>query len=141
MKTVIARMAFALLIAIGAKSTAMAQLPFSNAAPAPTVSPYLNLLNNRGNTGLPAYQTLVQPILQQQQDSQQQQSQISRLAHNQKASSLAATGLGGQARGISNEIRGTGHPTSFLTYGSYYPRPQATSNDPILRRLVYQQQD
>ena len=48
------------------------QQPFQNIQQAPTVSPYLNLVNNNNaSRGVPVYQTLVEPFLQQQQQQQQ----------------------------------------------------------------------
>jgi hypothetical protein len=99
---------------------AHAQQPFSNIQQSPTVSPYLNLLN-RSNVGLPTYQTLVRPQIDQQEQSLQQQQQINQLKQHQK--SLVANQERGLAqRGISNEIRGTGHVTVFMDYLHYYQR-------------------
>ena len=99
---------------------ARAQQPFSNIQQSPTVSPYLNLMN-RSNVGLPTYQTLVKPQIDQQEQNFQQQQQISRLQQHQK--SLVANQERGMAqRGISNEIRGTGHVTVFMDYLHYYQR-------------------
>ena len=116
------------LVAIAALSTARqasakSQLPFSNIQQSPTVSPYLNLLNRNTGSGLPAYQTLVQPILQQQQQAAIQQTQISRLQKQQSALA-AGGGLTAPARGVSSEIRGTGHVTAFMDYSHYYARTQ-----------------
>ena len=102
---------------LGLTAEAKVQAPFSNVQPAPTVSPYLNLINNRG-TGLPAYQTLVQPLLQQQQ----QQQQINQLQHTTQT--LSAGGLTQPAKGASTAIRGTGHVTANMDYLHYYQKPQ-----------------
>ncbi len=48
----------------------------------PSVSPYLNLLNNQGS-GVPNYQTLVKPALDQRQINFQQQGQIQGLQAQQ----------------------------------------------------------
>ena len=46
----------------------------------PTVSPYLNLLNNNNQlNGLPTYQSLVRPLLDQQSAIQRQGSSLQRL--------------------------------------------------------------
>jgi hypothetical protein len=99
---------------------ARAQQPFSNIQQSPTVSPYLNLMN-RSNVGLPTYQTLVKPQIDQQEQNFQQQQQISRLQQHQK-SLVANQERGLSQRGISNEIRGTGHVTVFMDYLHYYQR-------------------
>ncbi len=114
------------LVALANSRQALAQggqLPFSNIQQSPTVSPYLNLLSSQQRTGLPAYQTLVQPILQQQQQSAFQQGQIQRLQNQQSALSHGA-GLANPARGASSAIRGTGHVTAFMDTSHYYPRFQ-----------------
>lgn len=117
-----------ILVALSALATAspalaqQGQLPFSNVQNSPTVSPYLNLIG-RTNNGLPAYQTLVQPILQQQQQAALQQGQIQKL-QNQQSSLSRGSGLANPARGASAAIRGTGHVTAFMDTSHYYPRFQ-----------------
>jgi hypothetical protein len=80
----------------------------------PTVSPYLNLLQN--NQNLPQYQTLVRPFLEQQSinDFNQRESQLMRRQINtlQGRSAGAGTGVG--------PMRSTGHPTRFMNYSHYY---------------------
>ncbi len=71
----------------------------------PTVSPYLNLLQPQGG-GLPNYQTLVRPALEQRRQNQDTQRQISQLQ-----STVAATSMQDQ-RGETT-LRPTGHATSF----------------------------
>ena len=115
------------LIALAGSKQALAQggeLPFSNVQQSPTVSPYLNLLGSRASNGLPNYQTLVQPILQQQQQAAQQQSQIQRLQQGQQSLLSRGAGLANPARGASSAIRGTGHVTAFMDTSHYYPRFQ-----------------
>jgi hypothetical protein len=111
------------LAAWGMTKPAFAQLPFSNTQQTPTVSPYLNLLGSHSANGLPAYQTLVQPILQQQEQAAQQQGQITKLQKQQSALANGA-GLTNPARGASTAIRGTGHVTAFMDYSHYYPHFQ-----------------
>ena len=115
-----------------ATSQASAQQPFQNFQQSPTVSPYLNLTNNRGNPQ--AYQTLVRPVLEQQQQNLQTQRQINNLTAQQQ--NLAQAGLTQPARGVSSQIRGTGHIAGFMITGSYFSRPQPNTTDPITRRLV-----
>ncbi|HZZ28096.1 MAG TPA: hypothetical protein VFE46_08845 [Pirellulales bacterium] len=104
----------------GMLSTAAAQQPFSNTQSSPTVSPYLNLTTRQGGGGnVPgAYQTLVQPFIQQQQTNLQQQQQLQSLQKQQQTSLT-----GPERRGISSEIRGTGHVTTYMDYLHYYARP------------------
>jgi len=115
--------AAAALIALASASRSEAQQPFSNIYQQPTVSPYLNLLN-RSNAGLPSYQTLVRPQIEQQQQDIKQRLDIQKLQRGQK-SLIANQERGLAQRGISNEIRGTGHVTVFMDYLHYYPRPGA----------------
>ncbi len=100
--------------------SASAQQPFSNIQQQATVSPYLNLLNRQG-TGLPSYQTLVRPQLRSDQEFARQQNQIQRLQRQQ--SGLAAGGSLGP-RGISTQIRGTGHVTRFMDTSHFFPQRQ-----------------
>jgi|SRR5262245_14034229 len=117
-------------LAVPAPATAQ---PLSNIYQQPTVSPYLNLTARQGG-GLPAYQTLVRPLIQQQQENIRQQQQIQQLSQQQQ--NLAAGGLTQPARGISRQIRGTGHVAGFMVRGNYFPRSPMQANDPITRRLV-----
>ena len=121
MKTYRSLLAIAALLALS--SAANAQQPFANVQQSPTTSPYLNLLN-RQNGGQPTYQSLVKPQLQQQQDFAKQQQQIQHLARQQNK--LTSGGLTQAARGISTDIRQTGHLTANMDYLHYYPRPQAS---------------
>ncbi len=115
-----------------ASSQANAQQPFQNYQQSPTVSPYLNLTNNRGGTQ--NYQTLVRPLLEQQQQNNQTQRQIGNLTAQQ--ANLAQAGLTQPARGVSAAIHQTGHPAGFMITGNYFSRPQTVTSDPITRRLV-----
>ncbi len=70
------RLILAGLVLISAGDAVAQQLlspgkPFSNYRPAPTVSPYMNLF--RGDSGDFDYQTLVQPMLRQQELNRRQQ--------------------------------------------------------------------
>src|SRR5690242_2932981 len=94
---------------------AAAQQPFSNVQSSPTTSPYLTLTNQRGSAnGFAAYQNYVVPQLQQQQVNAQQQQQIQHLQQQQQKSLTG--GIGQAQRGISSQIRGTGHITAFMDY-------------------------
>lgn len=82
----------------------------------PTVSPYLNLLqNNNQLNGIPNYQSLVRPLLDQQSAIQRQGNSLQRL--QQQVNTQAASGAGGQ--------RATGHHTSFMYYSHFYPAPRS----------------
>jgi hypothetical protein len=92
--------------------------PFSTFSPAPTVSPYLNLFREDldGNSDL-NYQTLVKPMLQQQEINQQLQRQ--NFAISQRLQQIAAQG-NFNAQGSESQPP-TGHQTVFGYYGHYYP--------------------
>ena len=109
-----------LVILALSSGVAQAEQPFANVQQSPTTSPYLNLLNRQG-TGLPTYQSLVKPQIQQQQENARQQQQIQHLARQQ--SKLAGGGLTQATRGISTEIRQTGHVTASMDYLHYFQRP------------------
>lgn len=125
-------LAFAVTIYVPTKS--FAQQPFTNIQQSPTVSPYLNLSNGANRGQATNYQSLVRPLLQQQQTNQQQARQIQHLAQAQK--DLTTGGLTQQARGVATSIRGTGHVAGFMINGNYFPQAQISTNDPITRRLV-----
>jgi hypothetical protein len=76
----------------------------------PTVSPYLNLLqNNPLNPLTPTvYQSLVRPLVNQQNALQRQGGAIRQL---QQQSLAGPTGIG----------RGTGHAAYFMNYSHFYP--------------------
>jgi hypothetical protein len=79
----------------------------------PTVSPYLNLLqgNNQFST-VPTYQSLVKPMIDQQNAIQQQGSSLQRLQGQVNSQSVA--GPTGRT--------GTGHVTHFMNYSHFYTR-------------------
>ena len=104
---------------------AAAQQPFSNVTSSPTTSPYLALTNRQGTAnGFAAYQNFVLPQIQQQEINQQQQQQIQHLQQQQQKSLVAGAGGAQTERGISTQIRGTGHVTAFMDYLHYYSRQQ-----------------
>jgi len=126
------RLTLVLAIVGGVASQAVAQQPFQDYQQSPTVSPYLNLTNRNSNPQ--AYQTLVRPLLEQQQQNLRTQRQINNLTTQQQ--NLAQAGLTQPARGVSSQIRGTGHIAGFMITGNYFSRPQTNTSDPITRRLV-----
>ncbi len=130
------------IVAIGlffAARPADAQQPFSNVQSSPTTSPYLALTNrNGGANGFAAYQNYVLPQLQQQETNLQQQQQIQHLQQQQQKS-LVGGAPGQTERGISSNIRGTGHVTAFMDYLHYYSRSpggQRTSATSVVEVLA-----
>jgi hypothetical protein len=92
--------------------------PFSNYSPAPTVSPYMNLFREDldGNSDF-NYQTLVRPLLQQQQFNQQLQKQT--LDNAQRLQQISAQ-ADFKPQGNENQAP-TGHQTVFQYHGHFYP--------------------
>jgi hypothetical protein len=80
----------------------------------PTVSPYLNLFR-RGSNGMPNYQTLVRPELQQLKTNSFQQSEIS---------NLRSQIVSEQQQRQTQAIPQTGHESRFREYSHFYPRKQ-----------------
>lgn len=80
----------------------------------PTVSPYLNLLQPQGG-GLPNYQTLVRPAIEQQRRNQDTQRQITQLQ-----STVAENNVRDQ-RG-ETYFRPTGHATGNFYYSHFFPQ-------------------
>ena len=103
-------------------SIAAAQPPGVGGGPAinrPTTSPYLNLLN-RGNRGFggPAlnYYRFVRPEQELRQYSSQLGQQVTSLQQSLTSQGLLPDG--------SRALSGTGHATSFLNLGGYFPNSQ-----------------
>ena len=88
----------------------------------PTVSPYMNLLqgNNQLN-GIPNYQSLVKPLVDQQSAIQRQGNSLQRL-QQQVNSGAGAASTGGRG--------GTGHATHFMNLSHYFPPPQRGNGAP-----------
>ncbi len=84
----------------------------------PAVSPYTNLYlaDAVGMSG--AYQTLVQPFVQQRQTNNGQTASIQRL---QRQVSTLETTAPTSTRRPNQIIRDTGHQTRTLNYSHYYP--------------------
>ena len=81
----------------------------------PTVSPYLNLLNNNNQlNGMPTYQSLVRPLLDQQSAIKRQGNSLQQLQQQVNTPGTGASGAG----------RSTGHSTSFMYYSHFYPAPK-----------------
>jgi hypothetical protein len=98
--------------------TTPASKPFQNYTPEPTVSPYLNLFREDfDGTSDFNYQTLVRPMLQQQQFNRQMQRQSLELASRMQ--SMAAQS-DFNPQGSTSQFP-TGHQTVFGYYGHYYP--------------------
>lgn len=91
--------------------------PRLNTIRRPTVSPYLELLNNQ-QFGLPSYQTRVRPRLEQRQVNRQQQAQIQRLR-----SDVARQGTA--LRAGTDTLRVTGHQSFFMNYSHFFPSLRA----------------
>jgi hypothetical protein len=106
----------AIALAAASEVRGQGQLPFSNLpANRPTVSPYLQLLNQQ-TPGVSNYFTLVKPQIEARRELVQQQYQIDRLQHQVNRARPAGLPVQG-----SKEIRGTGHETVYLNYLHYYP--------------------
>jgi hypothetical protein len=96
-----------------------ANKPFTSYSPAPTVSPYLNLFREDFEGGGDFnYNTLVRPMLQQQQFNQQVQRQ--NIAVERQLQSYAAQS-DFNPQGSTSQLP-TGHQTVFRYYGRFYPR-------------------
>jgi hypothetical protein len=77
----------------------------------PTVSPYMNLLqNNNQLNSTPAYQSLVKPLVDQRNAIQRQGSGLQRLQQQVQGGGSGSGTTGG----------GTGHSTRFMNYSHFY---------------------
>lgn len=90
---------------------------FQNVLSRPTVSPYLQLVQNNGNGQIgrgSIYQTQVRPQIEARQRAKQQQQQIKQVQQQ----------LNTVRRDYQSSTGGrmsTGHPTRFMSYSHYYP--------------------
>jgi hypothetical protein len=92
--------------------------PFASFSPAPTVSPYLNLFRTDLEGGSDMnYNTLVRPMLQQQQFNQQIQRQSLEFARRLQSISAQSDF---NPRGSESQYP-TGHQTVYRYYGRFYP--------------------
>lgn len=100
-------------------NTSLASKPFSSYSPAPTTSPYLNLFREdlEGNSDL-NYNTLVRPMLQQQQFNDRIQRQ--NMETNRRLQAISAQ-ADFNAQGSQSQ-HPTGHRSVFNYLGHYYPR-------------------
>jgi hypothetical protein len=105
-------------IGLGVGSSSPASKPFSGYTPPPTISPYLNLFREDfdGSSDF-NYQTLVRPMLQQQQFNQQVERQAMEMARRMQ--SMAAQS-DFNPQGSTTQFP-TGHQATFMYYGHYYP--------------------
>jgi hypothetical protein len=82
----------------------------------PTVSPYLNLLQNNNQLNpVTSYQSLVRPLVDQGDAIRRQGNSINQLQQRVNANTSALSAPG----------RGTGHTTFFMNYSHYYSMPSA----------------
>jgi hypothetical protein len=85
----------------------------------PTTSPYLNLLqNNDPFNQVSSYNTLVRPLVDQNNALQRQNNSINRL-QQQVNSGASGAGAGG-----TRSTGSTGHSSFFMNYSHYFGRPR-----------------
>jgi hypothetical protein len=78
----------------------------------PTTSPYLNLARPQGASGVPNYQTLVRPQVQQDRLNAQQRTAMKNL----QSEIANIEGAPPPYKGV----RPTGHTTTFQSHGGYF---------------------
>ena len=102
---------------LGGRSSPLSK-PFTSYSPSPTVSPYLNLFREdlEGSSDL-NYNTLVRPMLQQQQFNRQMEQHSMEIAR--RLQSIAAQ-ADFNPQGSTTQYP-TGHQTVFMYYGHFYP--------------------
>jgi hypothetical protein len=80
----------------------------------PTVSPYLNLLqNNNQLNGMPTYQSLVRPLVDQRSAIQRQGNSLSQLQQQVNTQSFA---------GNAGSRGATGHTSHFMNHSHFFRR-------------------
>lgn len=99
-------------------SSAASNKPFNSFTPPPTTSPYLNLFrDDREGGGDLNYNTIVRPMLQQQQFNEQVQRREMELSRRLQSLSAQSDF---NPRGSESQFP-TGHQTVFRYYGRFYP--------------------
>jgi hypothetical protein len=97
--------------------------PFDTQSRRPSVSPYMNLINNQTGTAT-NYQSLVRPQLDQQNFNSQSASAIKNLQASKGAKSTSSKGAGGPSNSTAEgnvKLRPTGHVSSRENYSHFYP--------------------
>jgi TolA-binding protein len=104
-----------------ASAQAPSNLPFSSIYRRPNVSPYMQMSQQGLNPmqGQSAYQTLVQPQLQQQQQQIEQLRQSRQMSKMQNQVQQIQRDTSG--RQIDESIRPTGHRATYMNYSHFYP--------------------
>ncbi len=110
--------AASLLLLLGPAATLSAQgpLPAQQDISRPTTSPYLNLLNNRGNSGI-NYFTQVRPQQQFRAFGSEISQELQGLQNRSTMGGPTAIDRGGNYR-----LGATGHTVTYLNTGGYYGR-------------------
>jgi hypothetical protein len=104
---------------LGLGAPGPANKPFSSFSPTPTTSPYLNLFREDFEGGSDFnYNTLVRPMLQQQQFNQQVQRQSIELSRRMQSMSAQSDF---NPAGAKDQYP-TGHQTAYRYYGHFHPR-------------------
>ena len=112
--TLLAAMGVAIAFGAMCGSTSAQNQQFNNYARKPSMSPYMNLVNN--NTGIATnYQSLVRPQLDQRNFNQASSSAIKQL---QKGASSGSSKSGAEG---NKKLRATGHIAATENYSHFYP--------------------
>lgn len=91
--------------------------PFDTQSRRPSVSPYMNLVNNNNAGASTNYQSLVRPQVDQQNFNSHSASAIKNLQRSADSPARSkSTGDGGNAK-----LRSTGHAAVRQNYSHYYP--------------------
>ena len=105
--------------------------PFDNILRSPSVSPYLNLINQSGdpstpggfNSGVARYQNFVRPQIDSRNRNARTQSQIRGLQN--QVQQISTTAVGGMSTttqmGFQGQSIPTGHPSVFQYNSHFYP--------------------
>lgn len=100
-------------------TSAFAQPAGFGRAKTPTVSPYLNLLNRGAPTAFNYYQ-LYRPQTEFRNAYQNLNQNLNQAENQLREQAKAIEEIGSVVRPGAS-LRATGHPTSFMSYGGYFP--------------------
>lgn len=99
--------------------TTRAVKPYANVERRPTVSPYLNLVRDDGDTSdVPNYQSLVRPQIEQSRTNRRQRQRLQKLGRQVRQLQTSKS----PSTGETDQVRETGHAVRFMNLLHYYPR-------------------
>jgi hypothetical protein len=109
------------LLGLTENTSAQTRRPYDDYTPPPSVSPYMNLMNNNSDTTTGVfmnYQLLVKPQLEQRKFNKQSTAALREVQQQQQQITRSRSQSGGDK---NSKLRPTGHIATRANYMHYYP--------------------